>query len=70
MPAPPNYASFLVRLWREGDPELKSLPAGWQGEFEHIQTSRRWTFSTWDQLLGRLRQATEETDTPGRVASR
>ena len=69
MPTAPTYASFLVRLWREADPNRGTPPAGWQGEVEHIQTSRRWTFSTWDQLLGLLRQATEEADAQGRVAS-
>ena len=60
MPSPPTYASFLVRLWRVGDPGRGTPPAGWQGEVEHIQTSRRWTFSTWDQLLGLLQQVGEE----------
>ena len=60
MPSPPTYASFLVRLWRNGDPERRTPPGGWQGELEHIQTSRRWTFSTWDQLLTLLQQVGEE----------
>jgi hypothetical protein len=60
MPAPPAYASFLVRLWREGDPERGTPATDWQGEVEHIQTSQRWTFSTLDDLLDILRQSAEE----------
>ena len=54
------YVSFLVRLWREGDPDGPA--AGWQGEVEQIQTSQRWTFRTLEGLFDFLRQATEETD--------
>jgi hypothetical protein len=64
MPPSPTHASFLVRLWREGDPERGTPAAGWQGEVQHIQTSRRRGFSTLDELLGLLRQATEEADAP------
>jgi hypothetical protein len=60
MPAPPTYASFLVRLWREDDPEREKPAAGWQGEVQHIQTSQRRDFGTLDELLGLLRQASDE----------
>ena len=56
MTAAKTYVSFLIRLWREETPEVLEQAAGWQGEVEHIQSGRRWTFSTLDELLGFLRQ--------------
>ena len=64
MPTRPTYASFLVRLWREGDPERGTLAAGWQGEVQHIQTGQWWTFTTLEELFGFLHQVTEEGE-PG-----
>ena len=66
MATPTKYASFLVRLWREGDPGLSAPTAGWQGEVEHIQTGQRWAFRTLDELLGFLRRRAEEPEMPGR----
>jgi hypothetical protein len=65
MPPSPAYASFLVRLWREGDTERGTPAAGWQGEVQHIQTSQRWTFSTLDELLSFLRRQAEDLDALG-----
>lgn len=54
-----EYASFLVRLWRtpvlEGE---RTRP--WHGEVEHIQSGRRWTFSTLDEVLTFLRRQAED----------
>ncbi len=45
-----TYISFLVRMWREKTAE-QSEPAGdWQGEVEHIQSGRKWKFSTVEAL--------------------
>ncbi len=60
MPARPTYASFLVRLWREAEPDPREMAADWQGEVQHIQTSQRRDFGTLDELLSLLRQATED----------
>ncbi len=38
MPASPTHASFLVRLWREGDLVRGTSAVGWQSEERHIQT--------------------------------
>jgi predicted AlkP superfamily pyrophosphatase or phosphodiesterase len=70
MPARPTYASFLVRLWREAEPDPREMAADWQGEVEHIQTSQRHALSTLDELLGLLRQVTDEADATGRVADK
>ena len=64
MLARPTYASFLVRLWREAEPDAREMAADWQGEVQHIQTSQRRDFGTLDELLGILRQAAEEADAP------
>ena len=61
MTALTTYVSFLVRLWREGEPEPE-MTADWQGEVKHIQTSQRWMFSTLDELLGFLRRSAEEAE--------
>lgn len=65
MSTPIEYASFLIRLWREATPPLSGEGEGgevsdWQGEVEHIQTGERWTFSTLDELLGFLRRQVKE----------
>jgi len=70
VPARPTYASFLVRLWREAEPDRREMAAGWRGEVQHIQTSQRWTLRTLDELMGVLRQATEEADAPSSIASK
>ena len=70
MPARPTYASFLVRLWREAEPDPREVDAHWQGEVEHIQTSQRHALSALDELLGILRQMTDEADALGRVADK
>ena len=56
---PIEYASFLIRLWRERNPELPESVADWHSEVEHIQSGRRWIFSTLDELLGFLRRQAE-----------
>ena len=68
MPASPTYASFLVRLWREGDAELPAPAADWQGEVEHIQSGRRWTFSTLEELLDFLQRPAKAPEAPGGLA--
>ena len=69
-PTPQAYASFLVRLWREVESDLRETAAGWQGEVQHIQTSQRQDFSTLDELLSILRQVTDDADAPGRMADK
>lgn len=59
MSMPIEYASFLIRLWRETNVDQSALPAEWRGEAEHIQTGECWTFDTLDELLGFLRKQIE-----------
>jgi hypothetical protein len=51
-----DYASFLVRLWREPRLALPEAGADWQGELEHIQSGRRSTSDSLDGLLDLLRR--------------
>jgi hypothetical protein len=60
MPDSRAYASYLVRLWREDDPERQDRATLCQGEVAHIQTSQRWTFGSLDELLSLLRRQMEE----------
>ncbi|MBC8492368.1 MAG: hypothetical protein H8D43_01180 [Chloroflexi bacterium] len=53
---PSTYVSFLVRLWRETNPERTEPVTGWQGEVEHIQSGQRWTFDTLDETLSFMRR--------------
>ena len=73
MPTSIEYASFLIRVWREATPPPSPPELGgtegrrveapdWCGEVEHIQTGERWTFSTLDELLGFLRWQTENPE--------
>ncbi len=64
-----RYASFLVRLWREDDPERPGRFGDWQGEVEHIQSGQRFAFGRLDELLGFLRRLMEEAGAWGRSAS-
>jgi hypothetical protein len=65
MTAATTYISFLIRLWREESPEVLQPAVDWQGEVEHIQSGRRWTFSTLDGLLSFLRRQAEEPEVLG-----
>ena len=67
MPARHTYASFLVRLWREAEPDPREMAADWQGEVQHIQTSQRRDFATLDELFGLLRRQVEDPDGSGRL---
>lgn len=62
MSTPIEYASFLIRLWREAGVDATAPPADWHSEVEHIQTGRQWTFSTLDELLGFLRRQTDKPE--------
>jgi len=55
-----QYASFLIRLWREESADPAKTPADWHSEVEHIQTGERWEFETVDQLLDFLRSHTDD----------
>ncbi len=59
MTAPTTYISFLIRIWRERDPEQPEWLGDWQGEIEHIQSGRRWTFHTMRDMFSLLRDQVE-----------
>lgn len=46
-----EYASFLIRMWREVDPAAPSAMTEWHGEIEHIQSGRRASFSALAEML-------------------
>jgi hypothetical protein len=60
-----EYMSFMIRLWREQDPERPEVAADWQGEVEHIQSGRHWRFGTLDEVLRFLRQQARNPDPTG-----
>ena len=51
-----TYVSFLIRLWREDDPDPGAPAAGWKAQVEHIQSGQRWTFQTLEEMLAFLRR--------------
>ena len=51
-----QYASLLIRLWREGSPDRAGTSIDWHSEVEHLQTGDSWRFQTLEELLGFLRQ--------------
>ena len=58
-----EYASFLIRLWREQSREKE--PAGdWEIQVEHIQSGKRRQFSTFDQMVLYLRRVVEKSEMP------
>ena len=62
MSDPIEYASFLLRLWRQQSPEQPGPAAGWQGEIECIQSDQRQAFDNLDGLLEFLRQQTGDPE--------
>ena len=60
MNGPIEYASFLIRIWREPETGPPEPSAAWHSELEHIQTGERWHFDTLEDLLAFLRRQTEE----------
>jgi hypothetical protein len=55
-----EYASFLIRLWREVGAEQPSTAPDWRSEVEHIQTGDCWQFETLEELLNFLRRESED----------
>lgn len=51
-----QYASFLVRLWRSVEPAPAGSSSGWQGEVEHIQSGKRVSFGSINELWEFLHQ--------------
>ncbi len=58
-----QYTSFLIRIWRYTDQAPGGNPRAWQGEVEHIQSSRGWTFDSLESLLAFLQQQVERAET-------
>jgi hypothetical protein len=54
-----EYASFLIRLWRQTGPDAAGNPFDWQSEVEHIQSGQTWTFSSLGALMAFGRQQIE-----------
>jgi hypothetical protein len=54
-----QYASYLVRLWRDSETTTAAKPASpYRAEVEHIQTGQRHQFHTPDDLWAFLHQHT------------
>jgi hypothetical protein len=51
--------SFLIRLWRDLDPQPTVLP-DWQAEVEHIQSGEKRSFTTLESTLDFLRTRAQE----------
>ena len=60
-----QYASFMIRLWREKSPGPPQATGDWQGEVEHIQSGRQWRFYGLDELLGWLRRQMQDPHAVG-----
>lgn len=59
-----QYASFLIRLWREIGADPSEVTTDWHSEVEHIQTGERWAFDTLSDLLSFLRRKVEDRHVP------
>ncbi len=57
------YVSFLIRLWREDDPDPEAPAADWKAQVEHIQSGRQWTFRTVEETLAFLHRQVKDPDT-------
>jgi len=54
-----EYASFIVRIWRISDSQMKLDSFEWQSKVEHIQSGKTWTFNSLAQLEAFIRQELE-----------
>ncbi len=59
MSVPIQYASFLIRVWRENKTGEASPSADWHAEVEHIQSAHYWAFVTTEDLLSFLKRQAE-----------
>lgn len=57
-----EYASFLIRLWREQDPAGSQSGNGWHIEVEHVQSGQHWIFDTVDGLTDFFAEQTGPSD--------
>jgi hypothetical protein len=57
-----EYASFLIRLWRQAGLDAVGNPLDWQSEVEHIQSGQTWTFSSLEALMAFGRQQIEHPE--------
>jgi len=58
MPLPkPDYTSFLLRLWREPQPEAEGRAAGedWLVQIEHIPTGEKRYFASLEDCFAYIR---------------
>ena len=55
-----EYASFLIRMWREADPIAPDAGTEWRGEVAHIQSGRQWSFDALDEIPELLRLSARE----------
>ncbi len=60
MSTPIQYASFLVRIWRENKAGEALPSADWHAEVEHIQSNQCWTFQAEEELLSFLHQQAQD----------
>jgi hypothetical protein len=54
----PNYVSYLLRLWREGD---SGQAAVWRASLESTRTGELMAFASLDELFDHLREQTGVT---------
>ncbi len=54
-----DYASYLVRIWREPLTDL----ASWRSQVTHIQSGTCWGFDSMDDLQAFLGQQLQESHT-------
>ena len=57
-----TYLSFLIRIWSTERGEKLSDSNVWQCEVEHIQTGRRWSFDSIEELYNFLQLFTADPD--------
>lgn len=62
MSTPVEYASFLIRLWRERGLPRREPVGDWCIEVEHVQSGRKWSFDTLEELLGFLSCSVEQSE--------
>jgi hypothetical protein len=54
----PDYVSYLLRLWREGDSKREAI---WRASLENARTGELRTFTGLDDLFDFLRERTGRT---------
>lgn len=64
MPNMTDYASFLIRIWKNNNQESDKSQKEWHGELECIQSGQSWNFNCPEAFFTVLHEQIEKVGYP------